>query len=135
MVFWIASMVGLTTAYLFGSTPTGYLAGKRSRALTSESMAPNQLGQRTYCEPWGNGVGGPPGRCAEGRGGGRVCPLVLSLVLHIAVGHATAVEKFFLDREGNSSRQWRVLAQRHVTKRGPEFVIFPPPTSRSGERP
>lgn len=28
MVFWIASAVGLTIAYLFGSTPTGYLAGK-----------------------------------------------------------------------------------------------------------
>jgi len=28
MVFWIASVVGLVIAYLFGSTPTGYLAGK-----------------------------------------------------------------------------------------------------------
>ena len=28
MVFWIASVVGLAAAYLFGSTPTGYLAGK-----------------------------------------------------------------------------------------------------------
>src|SRR5271165_2388617 len=28
MVFWIASVVGLAIAYLFGSTPTGYLAGK-----------------------------------------------------------------------------------------------------------
>src|SRR5882724_127945 len=28
MVFWIASAVGLVIAYLFGSTPTGYLAGK-----------------------------------------------------------------------------------------------------------
>jgi len=28
MVFWMASVVGLATAYLFGSTPTGYLAGK-----------------------------------------------------------------------------------------------------------
>ncbi|CAN7559698.1 glycerol-3-phosphate 1-O-acyltransferase PlsY [Mesorhizobium sp. LjRoot246] len=28
MLFWIASGVGLAIAYLFGSTPTGYLAGK-----------------------------------------------------------------------------------------------------------
>jgi acyl phosphate:glycerol-3-phosphate acyltransferase len=28
MVFWIASVVGFAAAYLFGSTPTGYLAGK-----------------------------------------------------------------------------------------------------------
>src|SRR5271167_4155520 len=28
MVFWIASVVGLVIAYLFGATPTGYLAGK-----------------------------------------------------------------------------------------------------------
>jgi glycerol-3-phosphate acyltransferase PlsY len=28
MAFWIASTVGLAIAYLFGSTPTGYLAGK-----------------------------------------------------------------------------------------------------------
>lgn len=28
MVFWIASIVGIAVAYLLGSTPTGYLAGK-----------------------------------------------------------------------------------------------------------
>src|SRR5262252_7168143 len=28
MVFWIASVAGLAIAYLLGSTPTGYLAGK-----------------------------------------------------------------------------------------------------------
>ena len=28
MVFWIASAVGLAVAYLLGSTPTGYLAGR-----------------------------------------------------------------------------------------------------------
>lgn len=28
MVFWIVSLVGLATAYLLGSFPTGYLAGK-----------------------------------------------------------------------------------------------------------
>src|SRR5271167_4393110 len=33
MVFWIASAVGLVIAYLFGSTPTGYLAGKLLRGI------------------------------------------------------------------------------------------------------
>src|ERR1700733_1841099 len=33
MVFWIASAVGLAIAYLFGSIPTGYLAGKLLRGI------------------------------------------------------------------------------------------------------
>jgi acyl phosphate:glycerol-3-phosphate acyltransferase len=33
VVFWIASVVGLAIAYLFGSTPTGYLAGKLLRGI------------------------------------------------------------------------------------------------------
>src|SRR5258708_24204091 len=33
MVFWIASVIGLAIAYLFGSTPTGYLAGKLLRGI------------------------------------------------------------------------------------------------------
>src|ERR1700756_3442597 len=33
MVFWIASMVGLAAAYLIGSTPTGYLAGKLLKGI------------------------------------------------------------------------------------------------------
>jgi glycerol-3-phosphate acyltransferase PlsY len=33
MVFWIASAVGLAIAYLFGSVPTGYLAGKLLRGI------------------------------------------------------------------------------------------------------
>lgn len=33
MVFWIASVVGLAIAYLFGSTPTGYLAGRLIRGI------------------------------------------------------------------------------------------------------
>ena len=33
MVFWIASLLGLVTAYLFGSTPTGYLAGKLLKGI------------------------------------------------------------------------------------------------------
>src|SRR5436189_5292450 len=33
MVFWIASVVGLAIAYLFGSTPTGYVAGKLLKGI------------------------------------------------------------------------------------------------------
>jgi glycerol-3-phosphate acyltransferase PlsY len=33
MVFWIASVVGLAVAYLLGSTPTGYLAGKLLKGI------------------------------------------------------------------------------------------------------
>jgi glycerol-3-phosphate acyltransferase PlsY len=33
MVFWIASLVGLTVAYLLGATPTGYLAGRLLKGI------------------------------------------------------------------------------------------------------
>lgn len=33
MIFWIVSAAGLAIAYLFGSTPTGYLAGKLLRGI------------------------------------------------------------------------------------------------------
>src|ERR1019366_5258527 len=33
MVLWIASVVGLAIAYLFGSTPTGYLAGRLLKGI------------------------------------------------------------------------------------------------------
>ena len=33
MAFWIASVVGSATAYLLGSTPTGYLAGKLLKGI------------------------------------------------------------------------------------------------------
>jgi acyl phosphate:glycerol-3-phosphate acyltransferase len=33
MVFWTASVVGLATAYLFGSIPAGYLAGKLLKGI------------------------------------------------------------------------------------------------------
>ena len=33
MLFWIASVAGLAVAYLLGSTPTGYLAGKLLRGI------------------------------------------------------------------------------------------------------
>ncbi|WP_076857894.1 glycerol-3-phosphate 1-O-acyltransferase PlsY [Bradyrhizobium mercantei] len=33
MIFWIAGIVGLAIAYLFGATPAGYLAGKLLRGI------------------------------------------------------------------------------------------------------
>jgi glycerol-3-phosphate acyltransferase PlsY len=33
MVFWLASLAGLTLAYLLGATPTGYLAGKLLKGI------------------------------------------------------------------------------------------------------
>jgi acyl phosphate:glycerol-3-phosphate acyltransferase len=33
MVFWIACLIGLAIAYLFGSTPTGYLAGRLLKGI------------------------------------------------------------------------------------------------------
>src|SRR5499427_64779 len=33
MMFWIACLIGLVVAYLFGSTPTGYLAGKLLKGI------------------------------------------------------------------------------------------------------
>jgi len=33
MAFWVTSAVGVVIAYLLGSTPTGYLAGKLLRGI------------------------------------------------------------------------------------------------------
>jgi glycerol-3-phosphate acyltransferase PlsY len=33
MIFWIASLIGLAIAYLLGSTPTGYLAGRLLKGI------------------------------------------------------------------------------------------------------
>ncbi|NLS00240.1 glycerol-3-phosphate acyltransferase [Rhizobium sp. P38BS-XIX] len=33
MAFWIASIIGLATAYLFGSIPTGYMAGRLLKGI------------------------------------------------------------------------------------------------------
>lgn len=48
MVFWIACIAGLIIAYLFGSTPTGYLAGKLIKGIDirehgSKSMGANNV--------------------------------------------------------------------------------------------
>jgi glycerol-3-phosphate acyltransferase PlsY len=44
MVFWIASVVGLAIAYLFGSTPTGYLAGKLLKGIDIRQHGSKSIG-------------------------------------------------------------------------------------------
>jgi glycerol-3-phosphate acyltransferase PlsY len=44
MVFWIASVVGLAIAYLFGSTPTGYLAGKVLKGIDIREHGSKSIG-------------------------------------------------------------------------------------------
>lgn len=44
MVFWIASVVGLAVAYLFGSVPTGYLAGKLLKGIDSREHGSKSMG-------------------------------------------------------------------------------------------
>src|SRR3981189_3175553 len=44
MVFWIASVVGLAIAYLFGSTPKGYLAGKLLKGIDLREHGSKSIG-------------------------------------------------------------------------------------------
>src|ERR1700751_5610131 len=44
MVFWIASVVGLAIAYLFGATPTGYLAGKLLKGIDIREHGSKSIG-------------------------------------------------------------------------------------------
>ena len=44
MFFWIASVVGLAIAYLFGSTPTGYLAGRLLRGVDIRKFGSGSTG-------------------------------------------------------------------------------------------
>lgn len=44
MVFWIASVVGLVIAYLIGSTPTGYLAGKLFKGIDIREHGSKSVG-------------------------------------------------------------------------------------------
>ncbi len=44
MVFWMASVVGLAIAYLFGSTPTGYLAGKLLKGIDIREHGSKSIG-------------------------------------------------------------------------------------------
>jgi acyl phosphate:glycerol-3-phosphate acyltransferase len=44
MVFWIASVVGLAIAYLFGSMPTGYLTGKLLKGIDIRRHGSKSIG-------------------------------------------------------------------------------------------
>jgi glycerol-3-phosphate acyltransferase PlsY len=44
MVFWIASVVGMATAYVFGFTPTGYLAGKMLKGIDIREHSSKSIG-------------------------------------------------------------------------------------------
>ena len=44
MAFWIASVVGLAIAYLFGSTPTAYLAGKLLKGIDIREHGSKSVG-------------------------------------------------------------------------------------------
>jgi acyl phosphate:glycerol-3-phosphate acyltransferase len=44
VVFWIASVVGLAIAYLFGATPTGYLAGKLLKDIDIREHGSKSIG-------------------------------------------------------------------------------------------
>src|SRR3954469_13892778 len=44
MIFWIASVAGLGIAYLFGSTPAGYLAGKLLKGIDIREHGSKSIG-------------------------------------------------------------------------------------------
>ena len=44
MAFWIASLAGLAIAYLLGSTPTGYLAGKLLKGIDIREHGSRSVG-------------------------------------------------------------------------------------------
>ena len=55
MVFWIASVVGLGIAYLFGSTPTGYLAGKLLKGIDIREHGSKSTGATNVLRTLGKG--------------------------------------------------------------------------------
>src|SRR5258706_794164 len=55
MVFWIASAAGLAIAYLLGSTPTGYLAGKLLKGIDIREHGSKSVGATNVLRtvgPW-----------------------------------------------------------------------------------
>src|SRR5882762_8528718 len=55
MVFWIASVAGLAIAYLFGSIPTGYLAGKLLRGIDIREHGSKSTGATNVLRTLGKG--------------------------------------------------------------------------------
>lgn len=55
MVFWIASVAGLAIAYLLGSTPTGYLAGKLLEGIDIRQHGSRSTGATNVLRTLGKG--------------------------------------------------------------------------------
>ncbi len=55
MVFWIASAVGLAVAYLLGSTPTGYLAGRLLKGIDIREHGSRSTGATNVLRTLGKG--------------------------------------------------------------------------------
>ena len=55
MVFWIASAAGLAIAYLLGSTPTGYLAGKLLKGIDIREHGSKSTGATNVLRTLGKG--------------------------------------------------------------------------------
>lgn len=57
MVFWIASVAGLAIAYLFGSIPTGYLAGKLLKGIDIREHGSKSIGAKNVLRTLGKWPG------------------------------------------------------------------------------
>jgi acyl phosphate:glycerol-3-phosphate acyltransferase len=55
MVFWMASVAGVAIAYLFGSTPTGYLAGKLLKGIDIRDHGSKSTGATNVLRTLGKG--------------------------------------------------------------------------------
>jgi glycerol-3-phosphate acyltransferase PlsY len=55
MVFWIAGVAGLAVAYLFGATPTGYLAGKLLKGIDIREHGSKSVGATNVLRTLGKG--------------------------------------------------------------------------------
>jgi glycerol-3-phosphate acyltransferase PlsY len=55
MIFWMASMAALATAYLLGSLPTGYLAGKLLRGIDIRQHGSRSIGATNVLRTLGKG--------------------------------------------------------------------------------
>ncbi len=57
MVFWIGCVVGLAVAYLLGSTPTGYLAGRLVKGIDLRTIGSGSTGATNVLRTLGPGPG------------------------------------------------------------------------------
>src|SRR3954452_12884433 len=57
MVFWIASVIGFAVAYLFGSAPAGYLAGKLLKGIDIREHGSKSIGATSVLRTLGKWPG------------------------------------------------------------------------------